>query len=195
MATTSYSVEDFVHDIKPLMEEEKDIQRLLDRGSVYLEKLVRNPDCVPENFLVPNAFGTGRPNHGTYNLYQEEGGLSVSCVVWGPGDHASPHDHHTWGMIGLLNNRLTETRFRRLDDGSKEGWAQIEQDKVGNYKPGEITLLIPDIYDIHQMDNFTDRPTAEIHVYGQPLAEIKRCRFNMETGEVLEFQTGKADNE
>ena len=98
-------------------------------------------------------------------------------------------------MIGLLNNSLTETRFRRLDDGSKEGWAHIEKDKVGNYKPGEMTLLIPDVYEIHQMDNFTDRPTVEIHVYGKPLAEIKRSRFNVETGEVVAFQSEKADNQ
>ena len=114
MTTSHYTVEDFVHDIKPLMESEKDIEKFLDRGTSYLEKLIRNPNCIPDKMRVPNAFGTGRPNHGTYNLYEEPGGLSVSCVVWGPGDHAAPHDHHTWGMIGLLNNSLTETRFRRL---------------------------------------------------------------------------------
>ena len=195
MTTTRYTVEDFVHDIKPLMESEKDVERFLERGTSYLEKLIRNPNCIPDEMRVPNAYGTGRPNHGTYNLYEEPGGLSVSCVVWGPGDHAAPHDHRTWGMIGLLNNSLTETRFRRLDDGSKEGWAHIEKDKVGNYKPGEMTLLIPDVYEIHQMDNFTDKPTVEIHVYGKPLAEIKRSRFNVETGEVVAFQTGKADNQ
>jgi hypothetical protein len=30
-------------------------------------------------------------------------------------------------------------------------------------KPGEIPLLVPETDDMHQMDNFTDRPTVEIY--------------------------------
>ena len=195
MTTTRYTVEEFVGDIKPIIARESDVAKIIDQGSTLLERLIRNPNCIPSEFRIPNAFGTGRPNHGTYKLYGEPGGLSVSAVVWGPGDHASPHDHHTWGIIGLLDNTLTETRFRRLDDGSREDFAHLEKDRVGNFTPGEITLLVPGVDEIHQMDNFTDRPTVEIHVYGQPLAEIKRCRFDVENHKVLPFQTGKADNE
>ena len=195
MAATRYTVEEFVHEMKDLMSSESDVGKVMDRGSSLLERLVRNPKCIPDEYSLPNALGTGRPNHGTYNLYKEPGGLSVSAVVWGPGDHASPHDHHTWCIIGLIDNTLTETRFRRLDDGSQEDYAQLEKDRVDQFAPGEITLLVPEVDEIHQMDNFTDRPTVEIHVYGTPLAGLKRCRFDLETGKVTSFQTGKADNE
>ena len=195
MVAARYTIEEFVHDIKPIMESEKDVNKLLDRGSSLLEKLVQNPDCVPEKFRVPNAFAKGRPNHGTYKLYGDADGLSIVAVVWGPGDHADPHDHHVWGMIGLLENTLQETRFRRLDDRSREDYAQLERDRVGRFKPGEITLLVPQVDEIHQMDNFTDRPTVEVHVYGHPLAGLKRCRFDVETGKISPFVTGTADNE
>jgi len=115
-------------------------------------------------------------------------------VVWGPGDHASPHDHRTWGMIGVMDNALTETRFRRLDDRSREDYARLEKDRTALVKPGEVSLLIPDVDEIHQMDNFTDRPTVEIHVYGKDLRGLNRCRYNLETGKISPFATEKYDN-
>ncbi|MFQ6027916.1 MAG: hypothetical protein ACE5Q6_10530, partial [Dehalococcoidia bacterium] len=100
----------------------------------------------------------------------------------------------TWGMIGVMDNALTETRFRRVDDRSKEGFAQLEKDRDANFKPGEITLLIPEVDEIHQMDNFTDRPTVEIHVYGNDLRGLDRHRYDLETGKIINFATQKYDN-
>ena len=115
-------------------------------------------------------------------------------MVWGAADHTGPHDHRTWGMIGILDNALTETRFRRVDDRSKEGYSQLEQDRRSEFKPGEITLLIPDTDEIHQMDNFTGRPTVEIHVYGDDLRGIDRSRYDLKTGKITGFKSQKYDN-
>ena len=193
MTARSYRIEDFVQDMTALLERTPDQQELFDRGTSYLERLVRNPDCLPPRYMKPVDKGGGR-FHGTYLLHQGDDGLSVTAVVWGPGDHAAPHDHHTWGMIGVVENTLTETRFRRVDDQSKEGFARLEQDRKSEFKPGEITLLIPDVDEIHQMDNFTGRPTVEIHVYGQDLRGLGRCRYNLETGAISPFMTRKYDN-
>lgn len=92
-------------------------------------------------------------------LQRSPNGLLVTAVVWGPGDHTDPHDHHTWGMISVMNNTLQETRFRRSDDGSQPDYAQLEKDRVSCFQPGEVSLLIPDVDEIHQMDNPSDRPT------------------------------------
>ena len=97
-------------------------------------------------------------------------------------------------MIGLLDNTLTETRYQRVDDRTREGFAKLERDRTAQFKPGEVTLLIPDVDEIHQMDNHTDRPTVEIHVYGTDLRGLQRCRYNLETGEIITFATPKWDN-
>ena len=44
------------------------------------------------------------------------------------------------------------------------------------------------------MDNFTDRPTVEIHVYGNDLRSIDRSRYDLETGRIIAFKSGKYDN-
>ena len=191
MTTLKYSLDEFVHDMEDLLKHQPNNQKIFDTGSGWLAKLTRNPDNIPVEYRAPLGAGP-RANHGSYLLYQGDSGLQVTAVVWGPGDHIGPHDHHTWGMIGVLENTLTETRFRRVDDRTKEGFARLEQDRRAQVTPGEITLLVPDVDEIHQMDNFTDRPTVEIHVYGHDLRGLDRRRYNLETGEVITLPPGAA---
>ena len=37
-------------------------------------------------------------------------------------------------------------------------------------------------------------PTVEIHVYGQDLLGLDRCRYNLESGAITPFMTRKHDN-
>ena len=193
VTTVKYSLEQFVHDMEELLKAQPDQRKIFETGSDWLEKLTRNPENVPLDYR--RALGSGsRPEHGSYLLYQGDSGLQVTSVVWGPGEHLGPHDHRTWGMIGVLENTLTETRYQRVDDRSKEGFATLERDRSAQFRPGEITLLVPDVDEIHEMDNHTDRPTVEVHVYGTDLRGLPRRRYNLETGEVVTFATPKWDN-
>ena len=193
MTAVKYSLNEFILNMEALLKVQPDQGKIFDTGSAWLERLVRVPGAIPAQFRVPSGSGK-RPNHGSYLLHQGESGLSVTAVVWGPGDHAAPHDHRTWGMIGVMDNALTETRFRRVDDRSRDGYAKLEQDRRAVVKPGEVSLLIPEVDEIHQMDNFTKRPTVEVHVYGKDLRGLDRCRYNLETGEIRPFITEKYDN-
>ena len=97
-------------------------------------------------------------------------------------------------MIGVMGNAITETRFRRVDDRDREDYAVLEKDRVMVSKPGEISLLVPDVDEIHQMDNPTDVPTVEIHVYGNDLRGLQRSAFDLHTGKIKEFVTTRFDN-
>ncbi len=193
MTAVKYSLDEFIDEMEALLKEQPDQERIFDKGSALLERLVANPAAIPAEFLVPVGRGP-RSNHGSYALYQGESGLLVTSVVWGPGDHASPHDHGTWGMIGVMGNALTETRFRRVDDHNMDGYAKLEKDRTSEFTSGDVTLLIPEVDEIHQMDNFTDRPTVEIHVYGNDLRGLNRCRYSLDTGKITPFATEKYDN-
>jgi predicted metal-dependent enzyme (double-stranded beta helix superfamily) len=193
MTAVKYSLDEFIYDMESLLREHPEQEKIFDKGSSHLSRLISNPDAIPSRFRSPVGKGS-RPNHGSYLLHQGESGLLVTAVVWGPGDHASPHDHRTWGMICVMDNALTETRFRRVDDRSRDDYAQLEQDRSAVVKPGEISLLIPEVDEIHQMDNYTDRSTVEIHVYGHDLRGLDRVRYNLETGKITPFATEKYDN-
>ena len=81
-----------------------------------------------------------------------------------------------------------------MDDRSQEGIARLEKDRTTQFKPGEISLLVPEVDEIHQMDNHTDRPTVEVHVYGTDLRGLSRCAYDLETGKIINFATSKWDN-
>ena len=192
MVLTRYSLDQFVHDMQELVAGQPDQAKLFDRGSAYLERLVCDPEALPEQFRRPSGVGK-RPNHGSYALHRSDG-LFVSAVVWGPGDYVGPHDHQTWGMIGVMGNAIQETRFRRVDDREREDYAILELDRTTLVKPGEVSLLIPDVDEIHQMENRSDRSTVEIHVYGKDLVGLPRSTFNVKTGQVKRFASEKFDN-
>jgi predicted metal-dependent enzyme (double-stranded beta helix superfamily) len=192
MTHARYTLGEFIHDMTGLIATQPDQATLFDRGAGLIERLVREPASVPEQFRRPAAAGR-RPGGGSYLLHRGPG-LSVTSVVWGPGAHIGPHDHHTWGMIGVMGNAIQETRFRRVDDRRREGQATLEKDRAVLVKPGEVSLLIPDEDEIHQLDNFSDRPTVEIHVYGRDLVGLERCRYDLATGVISTYVLGKYDN-
>ena len=182
MVLTRYSLDQFVSDMQELVDSQPDQQKLFDRGSTYLEKLVTTPGAIPEEYLRPVRSGPA-PNHGSYAIHRGPG-LFVSSVVWGPGDHIGPHDHRTWGMIGVAGNAIQETRYRRVDDRDREDVARLEKDRTTLVKPGDVSLLVPEVDEIHAMDNFSDRATFEIHVYGTDLVGLDRCSYNLDSGKV-----------
>jgi predicted metal-dependent enzyme (double-stranded beta helix superfamily) len=192
MAISTYTLDQFIADMQELVDAQPDQQKLFDRGSVYLERLVTTPEAIPEAFRVPSGKGR-RPNHGSWALHRGPG-LFISSVVWGPGDYVGPHDHQTWGMIGVAGNAIQETRYRRVDDRDRDGYARLEKDRTALVKPGDVSLLVPDIDEIHAMDNVSDRTTFEIHVYGKDLVGLPRCQYNLTTGQVQAFKSNKFDN-
>jgi predicted metal-dependent enzyme (double-stranded beta helix superfamily) len=189
---TGYDLEQFVADMTALVQAHPDQADLFDRAAGYLERLIANPDALPEEFRRPIGRGP-RANHGSYALFRGPG-LFVSSVVWGPGDRIGPHDHQTWGLIGVMDNAIQETRYRRVDDRDRADFAILEQDRSTLVKPGEVSLLVPGVDEIHRMDNDSDRATVEIHVYGKDLVALPRYRYDLGSNRVIPFASEKFDN-
>ena len=75
--------------------------------------------------------------------------FNISSVVWGPGDNAKAHNHDTWGMVGVIENEIQETRFRRKDDGSRNDYADLETTAVLRNRAGMVSCLVSPNDDIH----------------------------------------------
>lgn len=167
---------------------ESDPRRITELGKPLLERLVSNPDAIEERCQRGGAHG-----HGRYMLHRAPR-FNVTAVVWRPGDTAKAHNHRTWGMIGAIGNEIQETRFRRLDDGALEGFAELETTAVLVHKPRAVSLLVPPEDDIHEMLNTTPRDTVEIHVYGKDLVDLERLRFDPTAKRYVTFRSPKYDN-
>jgi len=167
MATAPYTLENFVSDLDRITRDETAPRTITERVAPLLAKLVTNPNVVPVEFRR-------RPRdqrRGRYMLHRAPR-FNVTSVVWGPGESAGAHNHETWGVIGVIDNEIEETRYR-VEEGAASGRAKLEVKAVMRHAPGAISCLVPGD-EVHAMRNPTERDTVEIHVYGKDLAGLKR---------------------
>ena len=180
-----YTLDRFVSDLKSITRAGQSPSVIVAEAKPLLARLLQNPDC-----LAPEYRRRGAIEYGRYML-QRAPHFNVTAIVWGPGDNAKAHNHDTWGLVGIVENEIQETRFRRLDDGSKTGYAKLEVTGVLKNSTGMVSCLIPPDDDIHEMHNVSDRNTVEIHVYGKDLAEMPRLRFDVVNDSVKSFASPK----
>ncbi len=185
---SGYSLESFIEDLDRITRAESLQEKIVAAAKPLLAKLVQQADCIPSKYKKRGATAYGR-----YILHRAPL-FNVSAVVWGPGDNAKAHNHDTWGMVGVIENEIQETRFRRKDDGSRADYAELEATGVLNNKAGMVSCLLSPDDDIHEMNNVTDRDTVEIHVYGKDLTDMPRLRFDVATNSVKTFASPKYDN-
>jgi len=186
--TQTYSLNDFIADLERITNDERSQEKIVASAKPLLAKLVSRSDCI-----APQYRKRGATAYGRYMLHRAPR-FNVSAVVWGPGDNAKAHNHDTWGMVGVIENEIQETRFVRKDDGADPAKAEIEATKVVVNKAGMVSFLLSPTNDIHEMNNVTDRDTVEIHVYGKDLTDMPRLRFDIASGTVKTFASPKYDN-
>jgi 3-mercaptopropionate dioxygenase len=185
---TNYSLHHFIEDLDRITRAERSQEKIVAEARPLLAKLIQQPDCIDAKYRK-----RGSTAYGRYMLHRAPL-FNVSSVVWGPGDNAKAHNHDTWGMVGVIENEIQETRFHRLDDGSKADYADLEVSGVLKNRAGMVSCLIAPNDDIHEMNNVTDRDTVEIHVYGKDLTDMPRLRFDTATKIVKTFASPKYDN-
>ena len=183
-----YSLEAFIQDLDRITRAQSAPEKIVAEAKPLLAVLVRDPDCIESRFKQHGGTAYGR-----YMLHRAPL-FNITSVVWGPGDGAKAHNHDTWGLVGVLENELQETRFRRRDDGSKEGFADLEIKAVKTNSAGMVSTLVPPEDDIHEMLNRTEKNTIEVHVYGKDLANMRRLRFDVAKQAVKFFASAKYDN-
>jgi predicted metal-dependent enzyme (double-stranded beta helix superfamily) len=115
-------------------------------------------------------------------------GFVVIAMVWPPGTIGAPHDHMTWGVVAVLEGKLSIVNYRRDDDGSTPGKARLTEQRRFDGSPGAIGYVLPPHEDIHEISNPGSELAISIHTYG-PIhtygRDIRRCRcFDRASGDV-----------
>jgi predicted metal-dependent enzyme (double-stranded beta helix superfamily) len=163
--TATYTLQAFIDDLDRITREETAPERITERAAPLLARLVRDPSSIPPDYLKST-----RESRGRYMLHRAPR-FNVTSVIWRPGDTAAAHNHETWGVIGVIDNEIEETRYRVTETGA--GKARLEVTSVTRHGPGAVSRLVPGD-EVHRMHNPTDRDTVEIHVYGKDLVNLPR---------------------
>ena len=149
--------EKFIQDLRATWAEVPDMEARMKKGQQLLEALVKDEGLRQASKSWPST--EGRKNLLFYE--DPDYGFAVNGVVRIPGRKGSIHDHaHAWTAYGLLDGTESLERFRRIDDRSQEGHAELELESVTQGTPGKVDLVPP--FDIHAEQGGPTRSVAII---------------------------------
>lgn len=122
-----------------------------------LEQALRDDTLHTHSKSWPSTEG-----HKNLLLYEDDDhGFVINAVVRTLERNRGIHDHaHAWTAYGLLDGVEELAHYRRLDDGSKEGFARIELVKADKAGRGTVAVVPP--YGIHSENGGRERSVAII---------------------------------
>ncbi len=170
------NLEDFCKGFQSLQRERPKTTRLLDAGQQLLEELLKDPTWLGE-FLQRYIAGPAFLTDQLASVFDNEIRLhrspdkafTILAYIWDNPDQCPVHDHGAWGLIGSLLNPLREVKYRRLDDGKVEGFAELEQVSDFLLEPGKVGFVLPLNKGIHQTGSAGDALTLSLGVYGKSI--------------------------
>ena len=144
------------------------------------------------NDIKKNSGGPGRRR---YMLFDNEWRLhmdskrrfSVRMYLYKPGEVTFIHDHSSWGVLGCASGEMEIVKYRRKDDGQKNGYALLEETERISCTSGRTDTTLPLNEGIHRVGNPTDQTIVVINVYGTPLRRLYINRFDIENMRVTKI--------
>jgi len=171
--------EHFIRDLRAAWTDLPDMEARMKKGQQLLEELVKDSTLREASKNWPST--EGRKNLLFYE--DPDYGFAINGVVRVPGRKGSIHDHaHSWTAYGLLDGTESLERYRRLDDGSKEGYAKLELESVTQGNPGKVDLVPP--FDAHAEQGGPTRSVAVILRSERVSGKVLQGSYSMENNTV-----------
>jgi predicted metal-dependent enzyme (double-stranded beta helix superfamily) len=177
MATQRLPVfQKFIDDLRQTFEDGPDTGAAMEKARSLLEGLVQDEGMRAHSKDWPSTEG-----HKNLLLYEDpDYGFAINAVVRTPNRKGGIHDHaHAWTAYGLLDGVEKLERYSRLDDGSKEGYAEIKLDSVSESGPGTVDLVPP--FDIHSEKGGPGRSVAVIVRSERLVGRVLQGRYDPES--------------
>jgi len=172
---TTYSVKDYVSDIRAIVARETDIGAITEQIKPLALRLASDPSWFVEKYRYTDP----EQGVGLHLLHEEENhDLAVFAIAWAPGRGVEAHNHKTWAVVSGIEGQEQETNYKRLDDGSKPGYAELVPARTETLFPGTAVCCLPE--DIHSVVNNGDKVAVSLHTYGRHLNHTGRSTFDVD---------------
>lgn len=163
------------------------------RESANEESLLENVKFLAERFIVNHSgtFPEVVPEHseqrfGSKLLHQEDDNtLFIVAVTWPPGGSAPPHNHGTWAVVAGVSGCETNTYWKRTDNATSEGYAELQRMGDILVRPGEVITMRRET--IHSVYNSGTERALSLHIYGKNLNDTGRLKFEPQTRKCERF--------
>ena len=169
-----YSLQQFCDELEHLISRDMDSKAFLLEAEGILKKLLPNKQFIcqtMERFITEDEYVRERigtiDRHDLSIYLSPKGSFSMRLFVWLPMEHYPIHDHGAWGIVGGFANATQQVMYKRLDDGTVQGYAKLEEVGRNVLNPGDTTHVLP--YSIHHMSSLYNNTSLTLHVYGRPV--------------------------
>lgn len=151
---------------------EGDQAEAMGRVRRLLEGFVMDDTVLAHSKAWPSTEG-----HKNLLLYEDpDYGFVINAVVRTEDKRRGIHDHaHAWTAYGLVDGVEQLDRYRRLDDGSKDGYAEIELESTTEGRRGTVDLVPP--FAIHSENGGKDRSVAVIVRSERLVGKVEQGRY------------------
>jgi predicted metal-dependent enzyme (double-stranded beta helix superfamily) len=170
-----YSFSDYITDLRRITVETGNEDEIIGRVGPLAQRLAMDRTWLrPEHYEADPEQG-----FGAFLLHEEpDHTLAVLVANWLPARGAPPHDHGTWAVVAGVEGIERNIRYRRLDDGSRPDYAELEVKHDFNADAGDLICMKTG--GIHSVRNETDRITLSLHTYGKHVNFTTRSQFDPE---------------
>jgi len=177
-----YTVARYVEDLRCIAGEAESEDDIIGRVAPLARRLALDGNWLESKHFDTNA----EQGFGVHLLHEEpDHTLAVFVVSWLPNRGAPPHDHGTWAVVAGVRGVERNLRYRRVDDGSRQGYAELEIKH--RLDAGEGELICMKSGGIHSVHNETDDTTISLHTYGKHVNFTNRSQFDLESGACKSF--------
>jgi predicted metal-dependent enzyme (double-stranded beta helix superfamily) len=139
----SYSPGRCARDIYAAVEARGDLPAAEEEAKAALQRLAQEDGLLEIGLPRESNHGVG----GSW-LYWD-GEIGILTAEFDDGVAVPVHDHGTWEIVGVYTGQLDYQAYKRVDDGSREGYAELEvvEDKI--LRPGDFSVVPLPPHDIH----------------------------------------------
>lgn len=172
---SNYTLDQYVHDLRTITTEETDPVRITDRVAPLAQRFAQAPGWLRPQHRECDA----EQGFGVHVLYEEPNhDLAVFVISWLPNRGTTPHNHKTWAVVVGMQGQEQEINYDRLDDGSKQGYAELRRNGEHVMVAGDVARCYPE--HIHSVWNVGNGISMSLHTYGRHINYTGRSEFDVE---------------
>jgi predicted metal-dependent enzyme (double-stranded beta helix superfamily) len=164
-----YNVAAFIADVKQIVPEDGNDPGPEGRVAIgeLLRKLARDPDILARTGQATARQGTHGMDIRGGELHKEPNGTLALMLARFPHEAETPiHNHHSWGVVVVVSGKDRYLAWKRHDDGSREGHAQVELEYERLLDPGDMVHFADTPGDIHSQQGADGAPVWELVFFG-----------------------------
>jgi len=178
----NYPIKQFVDDVLNVMKETQNEKLIISSVIPLAKRAAAELDWRKEEMYIADP----KLGFGSTLLHAEpDNSLFIVVDSWLPGRGVRPHDHGTWAVVVGVTGPEKNTFWKRIDDSSSEGHAELHEIEEKTISIGDVVSMRTG--EIHSVVNETTETLLSFHVYGKHLNHTGRSQYDVKNNQKIPF--------